>query len=293
MSMELCILASGSSGNSTIVRTGGRGAMLIDIGLGPRSTASRLAGTGAGIEDIRAICLTHLDSDHFNRNWLRTIVNQSIRVFCHETLVEPILAMAGDGLFSQASALRSLLQPFDGHPIAPLDGLRVQPIRLPHDAAGSHGFVLEHAGCRVGYATDLGSVPARLFELFDDLDALALESNYDPQRQMASTRPWMLKQRIMGGNGHLSNQQSLAAVRHILNRAEKKGHALPSHIVLLHRSRDCNCPDLVRRMFTADPRIAARLILAEQDIATGWIRPGRTVTSVVIHENRVLYEPRP
>ena len=173
--------------------------------------------------------------------------------------------------------LRSLIQPFDGQPIAPLDGLHVQPIRLPHDVAGSHGFVLEHAGCRVGYATDLGSVPAALFELFDDLDLLALESNYDPQMQIASPRPWVLKQRVMGGSGHLSNQQSFAAVRHILNRAEKKGHPLPSHIVLLHRSRDCNCPEIVRRMFAADPRIAARLILAEQDAPTGWIRPSRTI----------------
>jgi phosphoribosyl 1,2-cyclic phosphodiesterase len=251
--------------------------MLIDIGLGPRSTAGRLAGTGVAVEDIRAICLTHLDGDHFNRNWFKTIVKQSIRVFCHESLVERILAAAGDGLFTQTTQLRSLIRPFDDQSIAPLDGLHVQPIRLPHDVAGSHGFVLEHQGCRVGYATDLGSVPADLFELFDDLDLLALESNYDPQMQMASPRPWMLKQRVMGGSGHLSNQQSFAAVRHILNRAEKNGHPLPSHIVLLHRSRECNCPEIVRRMFAADPRIAARLVLAEQNASTGWIRPSRAV----------------
>ncbi len=141
--------------------------------------------------------------------------------------------------------------------------------------AGSHGFVLEHAGCRLGYATDLGSVPPGLFDLFDDLDILALESNYDPQMQMASPRPWVLKQRIMGDAGHLSNQQSYAAVRHILNRAERKGSPPPSHIVLLHRSRQCNCPDLLRRLFAQDSRIAARMILAEQDQPTGWIRPGR------------------
>lgn len=252
--------------------------MLIDIGFGPRTTVQRLAGTGVAVEDVQAICLTHLDGDHFNRNWLNTIVKQSIRVYCHESLVETILAKAGDSLFSQAAKLRSLLQPFNGQPIAPLEGLHVQPIRLPHDTAGSHGFVLGHEGNQVGYATDLGSVPAQLFEMFDGLDLLAMESNYDPQMQMASDRPWVLKQRVMGGSGHLSNQQSFAAVRHILNRAEKNGAPLPSHIVLLHRSRDCNCPDLVRRMFTQDPRIAARLILAEQDKPTGWLRPGRNHT---------------
>lgn len=278
MSLELCILGSGSSGNSTVVRTH-RDVMLIDIGFGPRSTAQRLAGTGVTVEDIRAICLTHLDGDHFNRNWIRTIVQRSIRVFCHESLVGPILA-ASSGPAEQTQKLRSLLQPFDGQPIAPLDGLRVQPIRLPHDAAGSHGFRIEHGSCRVGYATDLGSVPVQLFEQFDDLDLLAMESNYDPQLQLASDRPWSLRQRIMGGSGHLSNQQSFAAVRHMLNRAETRGHALPSHIVLLHRSRDCNCPDIIRRMFAQDPRIAARLILTEQDTPTGWIRPNRTAPAL-------------
>src|SRR3954451_22114076 len=59
MSVEVCILASGSSGNCTIVRCPG-GTMLIDAGLGPRNTAKRMDGTGAFLKDIAAICLTHL-----------------------------------------------------------------------------------------------------------------------------------------------------------------------------------------------------------------------------------------
>lgn len=273
MSLELCILGSGSSGNSTLVRSPA-GMMLIDIGFGPRTTAKRLAGTGAGIEDISAVCLTHLDSDHFNRNWMNTIARQGIRVHCHRKLVEPILYCArADGLKDDLlDRLGSLLQPFDGDPFAPLPDLHVQPIPLPHDVAGSHGFVIRSADCRVGYATDLGSVPPMLFDHFDDLDVLALESNYDPQMQMASDRPWILKRRVMSDCGHLSNQQSFATVRHILNRCQKNGSPLPAHIVLLHRSRQCNCPELVRSLFRQDARIAERLILAEQHERTEWIR---------------------
>lgn len=275
MSLELCILGSGSSGNSVLVR-GTRGTMLIDIGFGPRATAKRLAGTGVAVEDISAICLTHLDHDHFNRNWVNTIARQGIRVYCHGSLVEPILRCPDCPRDGTLARLRSLVQPFDYDPFAPVEGLRVRAISLPHDAAGSHGFLIESASSRLGYATDLGSVPAALFDHFADLDVLALECNYDPRMQLASDRPWVLKQRVMGGAGHLSNQQSFAAVRHILNQCEKKGSPLPAHIVLLHRSRQCNCPDLVRSLFCQDVRIADRLMLAEQDERSEWIRARRT-----------------
>jgi hypothetical protein len=77
----------------------------------------------------------------------------------------------------------------------------------------------------------------------------------------------------MGGAGHLSNQQAFEAVVRILNRMEKSGRRLPQHIVLLHRSLECNCPKLVRKLFSRDARIAQRLTLAEQFERTGWLRP--------------------
>src|SRR5438105_12806627 len=89
MSLELCILASGSSGNASLLRTPS-GCMLIDAGIGPRTTAKRLDGTGVAVRDIRAIVLTHLDSDHFTAAWLRTIAAQGIRIFCHAVHIEAL-----------------------------------------------------------------------------------------------------------------------------------------------------------------------------------------------------------
>ena len=93
--------------------------------------------------------------------------------------------------------------------------------------------------------------------------------------QMESTRPWFLKNRIMGGAGHLSNQQAFDAIVCILNRMEKSARRLPQHIVLLHRSTECNCPKLVRKFFSRDARIARRLTLAEQFERTDWLRTSR------------------
>ena len=75
----------------------------------------------------------------------------------------------------------------------------------------------------------------------------------------------------MGGRGHLSNQQAFDAVQAILDRSQRHKRRLPDDIVLLHRSRQCNCPHLLRNLFERDARIAARLTLAEQDQRTEWI----------------------
>lgn len=239
--------------------------MLIDAGLGPRVTAKRMDGTGATIRDVRAICVTHLDRDHFSPSWLGTILNHQIKVFCHRRRVADVLDILDH------PAVEPLVEGFSDD-FSPLDGLTFRALPLAHDQTGSHGFVIDGFHCRIGYATDLGHVPSHLFEHFDALDVLALESNYDHEMQLRSSRPEFLKRRIMNGHGHLSNDQAYDAIRKILDRAERTRRSLPRHIVLLHRSRECNCPRLIRDFFSRDKRIAPRLVLAEQFERSDWLR---------------------
>jgi phosphoribosyl 1,2-cyclic phosphodiesterase len=276
MSLELCILASGSMGNCAVIRSPA-GVLLIDLGIGPRITAKRLSGTGVRIADIAAACLTHLDSDHFRQTWTHTLIRQQARLFCH--------AERQSGLFDLIDphhhhAVTPLVYSFDGQPFEPLPGLVLEPIHLAHDRAGSHGFVIEGFGCRIGYATDLGRVPTTLLDRFQNLDILALESNYDPLMQQTSNRPWFLKRRIMGGRGHLSNHQAISAIQAILDRAQACDDKLPDHIVLLHRSQECNCPKLLKKLCRRDARIAPRLTLAEQFSRTEWLRPRKVRPSL-------------
>jgi hypothetical protein len=91
--------------------------------------------------------------------------------------------------------------------------------------------------------------------------------------QLRSARPAFLKHRIMGGCGHLSNVEAFDAVRQILDASDRAHGRLPSHVVLLHRSRECNCPKLLRDLFYQDPRLTERLVLAEQFERTEWLSP--------------------
>jgi phosphoribosyl 1,2-cyclic phosphodiesterase len=273
MSLEICVLASGSAGNAAILRSPA-GILLIDAGIGPRTLAKRLDGTGVRLGEIAALCLTHLDGDHFSARWVSTLRRLNIPIFCH--------ANKADALASSSPDLGPLIRAFEVDAFAPIDGLTCYPIHFAHDQLGSHGFVVDGFGYRIGYATDLGRVPPYFFDRFRDLDCIALEANYDPQMQLESARPSFLKRRIMGGNGHLSNLQALAAIRKLLDRARR----LPDHIVLLHRSQECNCPDLVRELFSTDRRIASRLTLAQQHERSPWL--GRTNRRHYIGEQLTL-----
>lgn len=286
MSLELCVLGSGSGGNSTVIRAPW-GTFLIDAGFGPRTTAQRMCGSAGGqggigvdVPDVSAIVLTHLDHDHFNHNWLQTILKRGIRVFCARKRVREIVD-SPEGRDAEAKRiakrlgdipLKDLVIGFTGE-FEPVRGVLMDPFDLAHDDAGSHGFVISCDGYRIGFATDLGHVPDALIERFCGVDVLALESNYDPEMERTSDRPWFLKQRVMGGRGHLSNEQALAAIQAILDRTQLTcgPDRLPRHIVLLHRSWECNCPDLMRKLFQRDPRIAQILTLTHQEERTGWL----------------------
>lgn len=239
---------------------------MIDAGLSPRETIKRLDGTGVSINDIRAVCLTHLDGDHYHTGWERAICDRKLRVFCSHGQRRKLIR-------HENHRLQPFVRAVDDACFEPLAGVAVRTISLRHDDDGSTGYVIEAAGRKLGYATDLGRVPPSLIEAFCGADILAIESNYDPQMQLASNRPAFLKHRIMDGWGHLSNDQAFDAVRQVFNHTQQRHGTLPSHVVLLHRSRECNCPKVVRSCFARDPRVEIRITIAEQLARTDWLTP--------------------
>ena len=116
----------------------------------------------------------------------------------------------------------------------------------------------------LGYATDLGHVCSGLIDHLHRVDTLAIESNYCPVMQQNSGRPIYLQRRIMGGSGHLSNEQSAMAVARIEPR---------EHLVLLHLSQECNEPAIAmghHRRF-GDGCSTRRCVVSSQLEPTPWI----------------------
>lgn len=282
MPMEICVLGSGSAGNAAIVRAA-RGVMMIDAGLGPRTVARRLAGSGVGLSNIRALLLTHLDRDHFKPTWMPYLRRHGIHLFCSRQHLHALYRHepASDGTDARALHRAGLLHPFedqpwrihwdgdtagDGHGRSG-SGVLIRPVPLAHDRSGTFGFRVVADAARLGYATDLGRVPDSLVEAMADVDLLAIESNYDPRMQRESSRPWSLKRRIMGGAGHLSNGEAAEAVQRIAEQSARP----PRHVLLLHLSRQCNTPELARAAHAGTAHIPARLCITDQYRTTPWL----------------------
>ncbi len=78
-----------------------------------------------------------------------------------------------------------------------------------------HGLFVEFDGpdhASLGFATDLGRPTDELVRRLHGVGTLAIESNYCPVLQRESPRPGFLKARIMGGAGHMSNEQCAKTV---------------------------------------------------------------------------------
>lgn len=255
---SICVLASGSSGNCTalvIHRGSVQRICLIDLGLSPRRTFKLLEERGLRPDQIDNAILTHLDTDHFCPTWLGSRgggLPKHARLRLHTRHARALGSRRhalGTPQEETVSAADARVAAFEGD-FQLDDGVHVRPILMSHDQQGVAAFRIDlesgkgHAAS-LGFCTDLGRVTADLVDHLRDprtdrsVDVLAIESNYCPKMQVESDRPAQLKRRIMGGSGHLSNQEALEAVQAIR----------PSeHVVLLHLSRQCNNPTLVADM---------------------------------------------
>jgi phosphoribosyl 1,2-cyclic phosphodiesterase len=234
---ELVVLASSSAGNcSALVHGEGarRRVTLIDAGLSPTRTRKALAAMGLGLDHVDRLLLTHLDTDHCHAGWVRALPRHAR--FC--------VHRRHRGRAQRAGITRRFTDVLDDEPYALGHGAVVRSMLQAHDELGVAVFRLDfedHAGDplgSLGYATDVGRATPQMVEHLRGVDVLAIESNYCAELQAASDRPAFLKQRIMNGSGHLSNEECRRAVSAI---------APTRQVVLLHLSRDCNRPELARR----------------------------------------------
>jgi len=258
----LCVLASSSSGNCSVLVVGRgveRRVVLLDLGLSPRKTAKLLGSLGLGIEMVSDVLLTHLDSDHAHSGWSGRPRDFRATLHVHRR---------HRGRGERAGLMHHRVEVFDADPFVVGSCAIAQAHTVEHDELGVAAFRIDLPGAagpaRLGYATDVGRATPGLVDHLAGVDVLAIESNYCPRMQIASDRPEMLKRRIMDGAGHLSNEQCAETV-HAIEPAD--------HVVFLHLSRECNRPELVSRLHEgADYGFT----IASPDEPTRWV-PVRSV----------------
>ncbi|HEY7183906.1 MAG TPA: MBL fold metallo-hydrolase [Blastocatellia bacterium] len=229
--MRVCILASGSSGNATLIVAGGA-RVLVDCGLSARETIRRVQAVGEDPARLDAIVITHEHSDHM-RGLLALSKTLDTRVYISDAALEACNLGEKEKFIRRGAAISSS-QDFE------VGAFRFSPFAIPHDAADPMAFTVEANGVKMGIAVDLGYIDAPAAAALRGSDVLIIEANHEVEMLRACTfYPWALKQRIMSRRGHTSNDEMARFLREDFDdKAE--------HIVLAHLSRNTNHPAIAR-----------------------------------------------
>ncbi|MEO1784061.1 MBL fold metallo-hydrolase [Thermodesulfobium sp. 4217-1] len=226
--VDLNILASSSSGNSTLLRIGGYN-FLIDIGVSCLYLKNSLSSLMMDIGDIDAVFITHEHIDHVKGLDVFTR-NHNIPIFikekCFDVVSKKVLRQDCFQILTDDIKFKDVCVSF---------------FSTPHDAIDPVGYRFSYRDFCFSYVTDLGEVTSDVRYVIDNSDLLVLESNHDVEMLKNGSYPYYLKKRILSANGHLSNKDAAFA---LLNSKIRK-----RDIILAHLSEKNNCIDLLKKTY--------------------------------------------
>lgn len=227
--LNFCSLYSSSAGNCLFVQSNNTN-ILVDAGVSTRKIENALSDINISPENISAILVTHEHSDH-----IQSVGNISkkynIPVY---TNIETWNELSDD----QKSKIS-----IENHKTFIIDemfnigDLRILPFSIPHDAANPCAFNILNGDSKMSIATDLGHMNDSILKNLENSSFILLESNYEPEVLRYSRYPYVLKKRIEGPTGHLSNDAAGEAISKLIPTG--------LHSVMLgHLSKENNFPEL-------------------------------------------------
>lgn len=227
--MKICVLSSGSKGNSTIVYTDNT-RILIDLGTSSQYVCNELDKIGVKPKDIDGILITHTHVDHING--LKSFIKKyHTKIYANEEIKELLEKEIGSfdyELYQDKTAI--------------INDLTINYIKTSHDAKGSIGFIVKEGNKSMVYITDTGYINKRYIEKLSNKNLYILESNHDVYMLKNGPYPYFLQQRVVGDKGHLSNEQASSYLCDFIGKDTKK-------IVFAHLSEKNNTPEKVEETF--------------------------------------------
>lgn len=225
--MKVSVLASGSTGNATLIQTPQHN-VLMDAGISGRKTKDLLATVGVNIEDIDMIFLSHDHIDH--SGGLGVLIRR----------YSQINAYANSGTWQYLIDTNKIgklpidqINSFEPGKIKSFGDLEVTSFATSHDAAEPQYYVFNSGGKRFACLTDTGYVSTNVKSQIEAADGYLMEFNYDNMMLRRGPYSWALKQRIMSDVGHLSNEQAGETLLDVVKSNTK-------NIFLAHRSQHNN-----------------------------------------------------
>ena len=229
--MQVTSLASGSSGNCYLVQAANQN-ILIDCGLTVTNLKKYLAEMNLQPTDLSAIFLTHDHGDHVrgagsvSRQFgvpvignSKTLEQARYRWQKVERLEEQRANMFGGQVERKHKNFNIEILP-TGEAKA-FGALEVSSFPVSHDAAETVCYTFRAEGQQAVILTDLGCATGEIFEPLNASQLIILEANHDLDTLRKNPKySYALKARIEGSKGHLSNAQSAAILRQVLEKRE-------------------------------------------------------------------------
>ena len=244
MALFITSLNSGSNGNCYYIANDTE-AVLVDAGLSCKETEKRMQILGHCMSKVKAIFISHEHTDHIKG------VESIAEKFALPVYLTEATAQRGRLHFK-----KELINYFAGYQPVTIGNLEVTAFPKFHDAIDPHSFIITGNGITIGVFTDIGVSCQHVTKHFSQCHAAFLEANYDEVLLDNGSYPAFLKNRIRGGNGHLSNKQALEIFT-------THRPAFMSHLLLSHLSQDNNCPVTVHKLFNEQSK-GTKIIVASR-----------------------------
>ena len=227
--MKFCSLYSGSSGNSIFIASDNT-RVLIDAGLAGKKIDEALKHIGEEASSIDGIFITHEHIDHIKGVGVLSR-KYDIPIYANDNTWAVMEKNIG-------KIKEHNIRIMDRRSSITINDLEIRSFNIPHDAIAPVGYTVSSAGKNASVVTDFGVFTEEIRDNIIDSDIILLESNHDVNMLRMGPYPYKLKLRVLGENGHLSNEDCGSAIVSLLKNDKKK------QIVLGHLSGTNNHPDL-------------------------------------------------
>lgn len=254
---QTSVLASGSKGNSVLIRTEIT-TILLDAGLSGKKLLNLMESINIASNEITAIIISHEHSDHI----------QGAGILCRKLNIPLYITELTHSVCSfKIGKLPGGKKYFEIGTEFQIGNIRIKAFPSSHDVIDGSNFVfwkVEDEKRKLAVATDLGYSSRLMLHNLQDCTSIILESNHDVEMLLNGPYPPHLKQRIKSNQGHLSNAQAVGVITHVL-------HPELKNLVLAHLSEKNNLPQMAESLmsnYLKNVNHNSKLLVATQTEAT-------------------------